>query len=149
MQKGGYTNKSVMKILTTVLIFISFNLNANEEKLREWAYINTIDDMLGCSAYYFISAIGLQRANNSEHEQVMNHSDKLAFMAAFLAENIDIKKETLDSKLKLHINNQLKIIDNNYNNLSLLTIEYLEPCVDWFNDNFKSRILYWVQKYPN
>ena len=43
MQKGRYTNKSVMKILTTVLIFISFNLNANEEKLREWAYINTID----------------------------------------------------------------------------------------------------------
>ncbi len=130
-----------------MVLFFSLSAKANEEKMKEWTYSNTIDDILACSAYYFISAMGLERAKNPESTEVMNHSDKLAFMAAYLGEDINLKQKVIDSKFKLHLDNQLKIIDNDYNNLSLLIVEYNETCQNWYNDNFKTRILFWTEDY--
>ena len=82
-----------MKILLSLIfLFFSLSAKANEEKMKEWTYSNTIDDILACSAYYFISAMGLERAKNPESTEVMNHSNKLAFMAAYLGEDINLKQ---------------------------------------------------------
>ena len=137
-----------MKILLSLIfLFFYFSEKADEAKMEEWTYINTIDDILSCSTYYFISAMGLERAKDSNSAKVMKHSDELTFMAAYLGEGINLKKETIDSKLELHLKEQLSIIDNDYKNLSLLIVKYAENCKDWYNDNFKTRMLFWVDEY--
>ncbi len=138
-----------MKSLITILILLSFNLYANEEKIREYAYLNTIDDILGCSAYYLIVAEGLERKNDSSYEKVRNLSRVLILMAAHLGKDINIKQGVIDSKLFAQRDYQIKIIDGNFANLTLLNDEYKDRCIEWYDDNFQARIFYWAEKYPN
>ena len=139
-----------MKYLTLfILVVFATNLYANEEKIREYAYSNTIDDILGCSAYYLIVAEGLERKNNSSYEKVRNLSRVLILMAAHLGKEINIKPGVIDSKLLTQRDYQIKIIDGNYINLTLLNDEYEDRCIEWYDDNFQARIFYWAEKYPN
>ena len=137
-----------MKFLIALIILTySFFINAGELEKKELIYSNLMDDIIACSTYYSISAEGLKRAKNPEAEAIMNLSNRFGIMALNVAKEINLKEETIQSKFKLHSNNQLKILDYDYKNLSLLILEYNEKCVSWLSDEFQSRLIFWTEDY--
>ena len=70
-------------------------------------------------------------------------------MAIYLGEDINIKPGVIDSKFIAQRDSQIRIIDGNYGNLTLLNDVYEDKCIEWYEDDFKSRILNCVQEYPN
>ena len=107
--------------------------NHSFDKL-ERAANNLGHELVICSAYFYIAAIGMLNMNDEKGREMASHQkqkgDALLRVAGDIGQIIHQKPEAIDARLKMAIADMRKEMDNHFVNFSILLEKYARPCVD-------------------
>tara|TARA_Y100000590_G_C15223283_1_gene827098 strand:+ start:148 stop:594 length:447 start_codon:yes stop_codon:yes gene_type:complete len=134
-----------IKAIFFILIFFTSNsiIANNLNDAEKWIYSNVIDDMIICNTYFLIASEGLERSGHDEAEVLKKIYDELFFITYQFSKKINLQDEALMSKFESSRDQQLKLMDYDYVNLSLLTDKYGTSCKESFEDQFNARLHFW------
>jgi len=133
-----------MKLLTaafTLLFLLTLApldaRTADEETARN----NFASELVECAAYFDICAEGIRRTGNLEGAVKAEAAAKSALDIARIYSRDDV----VLARYKLAMEHQIKTIDGNYANLSLLIVKYKDICKQAL-ETPEVRLNYWKKK---
>jgi hypothetical protein len=129
--KTGFT-------LFCLLALVPLGVHAADE---ETARNNFSSELVECAAYYDISAEGIRRTGNLEAAARVEATAKSALDMARRYSRDDV----VLARYKLSMEDQIKTIDGNYSNLSLLMLKYKDICKQAL-ETPQVRLNYWEKK---
>ncbi|MEO1932553.1 MAG: hypothetical protein ABGX41_11755 [Pseudohongiella sp.] len=127
------------KVLLSLMMCFSFGSAFAYDEQR--AMTNLSHDFAECSAFYFISAQG---ARNSGAEELAKGLEGQAKVAAVISGEFS-NAEVFKARVKLAVEEQLKVINKDYSNMSILMSKYLNFCQSLMTSP-KERMAYWFNK---
>ena len=141
-----------MRKVLKIIIFSLFICNSafaetKEEKRAEYVLLNMQQDYLSCYSFYKIGAEYVRKSNGEASiiEGIEKSSDTSLKLAHETGEIIGLATDEMSKKVKFEMKTQLKLIDNNFNNASLLIERYAQTCKILI-ENKKERISFWEKK---
>jgi len=144
--------KMTKKKITLTLIFIFLTCGASlaeatEEKRAKYVLSNMQQDYITCYAFYKIGAEYIRKTKGNEKiiEGVEKSSDISLKLAHETGEFMGMETDQMSSKVKLEMEVQLDLIDNDFNKASILLEKYSQQCKNLI-ENKKQRISFWEEK---
>jgi hypothetical protein len=143
--------KKILKILTLSLLFNNLAFaETKEEKRAKYILLNMHQDYIACYSFYKIGAEYVRKSNGNTEiiegiEKSSEHSLKLAHDTG---EMIGMTSDEMSTMVKSEIKNQLDLIDNDFNNASVLLEKFSQMCKKIIEDK-KQRIYFWEKKAVN
>ena len=149
--------KKILSLLTLVTLVssLSFAENKNEfitmeskdKKKAKYILENMHQDYIVCYSFYKIGAEYIKKTNGDPNivEGVENSSDTSLKLAYETGEMMSMTNEEMSAKIKSEMKNQLNLIDNNFNNASILLEKYAQVCKNLI-ENKEQRITFWEKK---
>jgi hypothetical protein len=121
-----------------------------EEKRAQFILLNMQQDYITCYSFYKIGAEYVKKSNgdNSIIQEIEKSANTSLKLAHETGEIMDMTTNNMSKKVKSEIKNQLKLIDNNFNNASILLEKYAKQCKKIIEDK-KQRISFWEKKTKN
>jgi hypothetical protein len=142
----------ITKNFTLALIFIVLTCSASlaetiEEKRAKYVLSNMQHDYITCYVFYKIGAEYIRKAegNKTIIEGVEKSSDISLKFAHETGELMGMETGQMSSKVKLEMEVQLDLIDNNFNKAPFLLEKYAKQCKNLI-ENKKQRISFWEKK---
>ena len=123
---------------------------SNEEKRAKFVLINMQKDYITCYSFYKIGAEYVRKSNgdNTIIDGIEKSSDTSLKLAYETGEIMGMTADKMSSKVESEIKNQLDLIDNNFNNASILLEKYAQTCKNLI-ENKKQRISFWEKQAAN
>lgn len=122
--------------LAVFLTPLSFAQGLSENQRQ--ALNNFQAELLECAMFYEISAVGLKRNGSPASIASSPHANKskeeLVMMASLVGKRIGMSVQGMTEWANLSYKSQMKKMDGNFVNYSILLQEYLEPCTVLLND---------------
>jgi hypothetical protein len=152
--------KEFFKFLVLSLLFLNATyaddknefvvVETKEEKRARYVLINMQNDYIECYSFYKIGAEYVRKSNgNSEIVLgIEKSSDTSLQLAHETGEIIGMTSDKMSSKVKSQMKKQLDLIDNDFNNASLLLKKHAQKCKNLI-ENKKQRISFWEEKASN
>jgi len=129
--------------MKTLIFLLTLSLNVNAyDKVR--AKNNLASDYVECAVFFTLSA---QAIENTEGKSETYTTFDTAATTAFITANSLSNAETANARFSLYADDQLKQIDNDFSNLSILMTVYLDLCENLLKDPTE-RYQYWLAKKP-
>jgi hypothetical protein len=140
--------KKFTKILF-ILLVISNHAYAEtiEEKKARFVLLNMQHDYISCYVFYKIGTEYVKTTGGDSNiiEGIEKSSDTSLKLAHDVGEIIGLTAEEMSKKTKNEMKNQLNLIDNDFNNASILLEKYAKNCKNLIEDK-KQRISFWEKK---
>ena len=107
-------------------------------------------DYITCYAFYKIGAEYVRKSKGKPSiiEGIEKSSDTSLKLVHETGEIMGITSAEMSSKVKTEMQNQLDLIDNDFNNASVLLEKYAQTCKNLI-ENKKERISFWEKKASN
>jgi len=149
--------KKILSLLTlfSLISNLCFAENKNElvtteSKVEEEArYIleNMHQDYITCYSFYKIGSEYIKKTNGDPAiiKGVEDSYDTSLKLVHETGEMISMTNHEMSSKIKSEIKNQLNLIDNNFNNSSILLKKYARVCKNLIEDKAQ-RIFFWEKQ---
>jgi hypothetical protein len=108
---------------------------------------NVGHESVECAAYMFVASAGLAKTPKFAvvSEGYSKVGEELLKRAAIVAEQIGQKLDAVDARLKMSTDDMMKLIDNDFTNISILLNRYSEHC-KIVAENFEARMQFWTNK---
>ena len=140
------------KKFTLALIFIFLTCGISlaetiEEKRAKYVLSNMQQDYITCYVFYKIGAEYIRKAEGDEKiiEGVEKSADTSLKFAHETGEIMGMVTEEMASKVKFEMKKNLDLIDNDFNNASILLKKHAQNCKKVI-ENKKERISFWEEK---
>lgn len=149
--------KKILKIIILALLINSQVLadtqnefiieQTKEEKRAKYVLLNMQQDYITCYSFYKIGAEYVRKSNGDSNviKGIEKSSDSSLKLAYETGEIMGMTADKMSSKVESEIKNQLDLIDNNFNNASILLEKYAQTCKNLI-ENKKQRISFWEKK---
>lgn len=125
----------------------SFAVDDETEKrmFNELAY-----EAIECVSYFLITSEGFRNSPNLKGSEkgaqdYQKAADKLLMWAFALSKQAGLHPKTVESRLSLEMKDQMKRINNNTSNISILMADYLDSCTEVASDPEKRAEL-WLKR---
>ena len=140
----------IKKTLKIVVLSLLLSGNAytetNTEKIQKYISNNLSYEYIECLQFYQILHEATKDEASAKLLKNLKAGADLASEAAFYhGVEAGMSNEGLVARMKIIVKQLLKSMDNNYANISVLTLEYGEKCKDMIQ-NPENRNNYWLQK---
>jgi len=137
-------------IILSLLVSNSAFAETKEEKRAKYVLLNMQQDYITCYAFYKIGAEYVRKSKGKPSiiEGIEKSSDTSLRLAHETGEIIGMTSAEMSSKVKAEMQNQLDLIDNDFNNASVLLEKYAQTCKNLI-ENKKERISFWEKKASN
>jgi len=137
-------------IILSLLVSNSAFAETKEEKRAKYVLLNMQQDYITCYAFYKIGAEYVRKSKGKPSiiEGIEKSSDTSLRLAHETGEIIGMTSAEMSSKVKAEMQNQLDLIDNDFNNASVLLEKYAQTCKNLI-ENKKERIFFWEKKASN
>jgi len=152
--------KKILKIIILALLINSQVLadtqnefiieQTKEEKRAKYVLLNMQQDYITCYSFYKIGAEYVRKSNGDSNviKGIEKSSDSSLKLAYETGEIMGMTADKMSSKVESEIKNQLDLIDNNFNNASILLEKYAQTCKNLI-ENKKQRISFWEKEAAN
>ena len=152
--------KKILKIIVLALLINSPVLadtknefiieQTKEEKIAKYVLFNMQQDYITCYSFYKIGAEYVRQSNGDSNviKGIEKSSDSSLKLAYETGEIMGMTIDKMSSKVVSEIKNQLNLIDNNFNNASILLEKYAQTCKNLIG-NKKQRISFWEKQAAN
>jgi len=152
--------KKILKIIILALLINSQVLadtqnefiieQTKEEKRAKYVLLNMQQDYITCYSFYKIGAEYVRKSNGDSNviKGIEKSSDSSLKLAYETGEIMGMTADKMSSKVESEIKNQLDLIDNNFNNASILLEKYAQTCKNLI-ENKKQRISFWEKQAAN
>jgi len=143
--------KKILKILTLMLLFSNLAYaETKEEKREKYVLLNMQQDYISCYSFYKIGAEYAKESNGDPEiiKGIEKSSDHSLRLAHDTGEIIGMTIDEMSKMIKSEIKNQLDLINNDFNNASVLIEKYAQVCKRLIEDK-KKRISFWEEKADN
>jgi len=153
-----------MKKILQILFFILFIANISnsetenkkitektkKEKRAQFILVNMQQDYITCYSFYKIGTKYVIKSNgDSSIIQGIEKSADISLKLAYeTGEIMGMTAKNMSKKVESEMTNQLKLIDNDLNNASILLEKYAKQCKKIIQDK-KQRIGFWEKKAKN
>ena len=148
-------SKYHLKLIKAAIIFVSMLIGLNKPLAAETietrlAMADFISEMIQCAVFYSILASGEDPNGNpiKKREQFQNLSENIYMISYNLAEEINMKSETLLAIAEDHSNEMGEAIDFDAINIRILTKKYGEFCKALVQKP-EDRLRYWLLRKSN
>tara|TARA_E500000331_G_scaffold126042_1_gene123700 strand:+ start:372 stop:818 length:447 start_codon:yes stop_codon:yes gene_type:complete len=144
----------IKKIITflflSLLICCKSYAKTNEELRAEYVLSNMQQDYITCYCFYKIGAEYIKKSDGEPNiiEGVEKSADTSLKLAHETGEIMGMATEEMSLKVKLEMKKNLDLIDNDFNNASILLKKYAQNCKKLI-ENKKERISFWEEKAAN
>ena len=144
----------IKKIITflflSLLICCKSYAKTNEELRAEYVLSNMQQDYITCYCFYKIGAEYIKKSDGEPNiiEGVEKSADTSLKLAHETGEIMGMVTEEMSLKVKLEMKKNLDLIDNDFNNASILLKKYAQNCKKLI-ENKKQRISFWEEKAAN
>tara|TARA_B100001175_G_C19404920_1_gene588170 strand:+ start:213 stop:659 length:447 start_codon:yes stop_codon:yes gene_type:complete len=144
----------IKKIITflflSLLICCKSYAKTNEELRAEYVLSNMQQDYITCYCFYKIGAEYIKKSDGEPNiiEGVEKSADTSLKLAYEMGEIMGMVTEEMSLKVKLEMKKNLDLIDNDFNNASILLKKYAQNCKKLI-ENKKERISFWEEKAAN
>tara|TARA_X000000368_G_C22640272_1_gene540714 strand:- start:120 stop:566 length:447 start_codon:yes stop_codon:yes gene_type:complete len=144
----------IKKIITflflSLLICCKSYAKTNEELRAEYVLSNMQQDYITCYCFYKIGAEYIKKSDGEPNiiEGVEKSADTSLKLAHETGEIMGMVTEEMSLKVKLEMKKNLDLIDNDFNNASILLKKYAQNCKKLI-ENKKERISFWEEKAAN
>ena len=140
--------RKILKIFfLNLLIGNSAFAETKEQEKAKYVLLNMQQDYITCYSFYKIGAEYVRKSNSNN--KIINGIEKSSNTSLRhvyeTAELMGMQTQEMSSKIKSEIENQLNLIDNNFNNASVLLEKYAQTCKNLI-ENKKQRISFWEKK---
>ena len=141
----------IKKIITflflSLLICCKSYAKTNEELRAEYVLSNMQQDYITCYCFYKIGAEYIKKSDGEPNiiEGVEKSADTSLKLAYEMGEIMGMVTEEMSLKVKLEMKKNLDLIDNDFNNASILLKKYAQNCKKLI-ENKKERISFWEEK---
>jgi len=141
----------IKKIITflflSLLICCKSYAKTNEELRAEYVLSNMQQDYITCYCFYKIGAEYIKKSDGEPNiiEGVEKSADTSLKLAHETGEIMGMVTEEMSLKVKLEMKKNLDLIDNDFNNASILLKKYAQNCKKLI-ENKKERISFWEEK---
>ena len=143
--------KKIIKFLfLSLLICCKSYAKTNEELRAEYVLSNMQQDYITCYCFYKIGAEYIKKSDGEPNiiEGVEKSADTSLKLAHETGEIMGMVTEEMSLKVKLEMKKNLDLIDNDFNNASILLKKYAQNCKKLI-ENKKERISFWEEKAAN
>ena len=142
--------KTLKIIILSLLLANVAYAETKEEKRAEYVLLNMQQDYITCYAFYKIGAEYVRKSKGKPSiiEGIEKSSDTSLKLVHETGEIMGITSAEMSSKVKTEMQNQLDLIDNDFNNASVLLEKYAQTCKNLI-ENKKERISFWEKKASN
>ena len=145
------------KLLILIILTLLFNKSvfaetknefivekSKEEKRAKYVLLNMQQDYIICYSFYKIGAEYVRKSNGGAGviNGIEKSSDTSLKLAHETGEIMSMTNDEMSSKVKSEMQKQLNLINNNFNNASILLEKYGQRCKDLI-ENKKQRISFW------
>jgi len=140
--------KKVLKIFTLSLFLTGQAFaETKEEERAKYVLLNMQQDYITCYSFYKIGAEYVRKSNGDANviNGIEESSDTSLRLAHETGELMSMTTDEMTLKVKSEMKNQLNLIDNNFNNASVLLKKYSQSCKNLI-ENKKERISFWEKK---
>ena len=140
--------RKIINILGLNLLLISSAFaETKEEKRAKYILLNMHQDYIACYSFYKIGAEYVRKSNGNAEiiegiEKSSEHSLKLAHDTGDM---LGMTSDEMSTMVKSEIKNQLDLIDNDFNNASVLLEKFSQMCKKIVEDK-KQRISFWEEQ---
>ena len=144
----------IKKIITflflSLIICCKSYAKTNEELRAEYVLSNMQQDYITCYCFYKIGAEYIKKSDGEPNiiEGVEKSADTSLKLAHEMGEIMGMVTEEMSLKVKLEMKKNLDLIDNDFNNASILLKKYAQNCKKLI-ENKKERISFWEEKAAN
>ena len=144
----------IKKIITflflSLLICCKSYAKTNEELRAEYVLSNMQQDYITCYCFYKIGAEYIKKSDGEPNiiEGVEKSADTSLKLVHETGEIMGMVTEEMSLKVKLEMKKNLDLIDNDFNNASILLKKYAQNCKKLI-ENKKERISFWEEKAAN
>ena len=144
----------IKKIITflflSLLICCKSYAKTNEELRAEYVLSNMQQDYITCYCFYKIGAEYIKKSDGEPNiiEGVEKSADTSLKLAHETGEIMGMVTEEMSLKVKSEMKKNLDLIDNDFNNASILLKKYAQNCKKLI-ENKKERISFWEEKAAN
>ena len=144
----------IKKIITflflSLIICCKSYAKTNEELRAEYVLSNMQQDYITCYCFYKIGAEYIKKSDGEPNiiEGVEKSADTSLKLAHETGEIMGMVTEEMSLKVKLEMKKNLDLIDNDFNNASILLKKYAQNCKKLI-ENKKERISFWEEKAAN
>ena len=144
----------IKKIITflflSLLICCKSYAKTNEELRAEYVLSNMQQDYITCYCFYKIGAEYIKKSDGEPNiiEGVEKSADTSLKLAYEMGEIMGMVTEEMSLKVKSEMKKNLDLIDNDFNNASILLKKYAQNCKKLI-ENKKERISFWEEKAAN
>ncbi len=140
--------RKILKIFfLNLLIANSTFAETKEQEKAKYVLLNMHQDYITCYSFYKIGAEYVRKSNSNN--KIINGIEKSSNTSLRhvyeTAELMGMQTQEMSSKIKPEMENQLNLIDNNFNNASVLLEKYAQTCKNLI-ENKKQRISFWEKK---
>jgi len=140
--------RKILKIFfLNLLIANSTFAETKEQEKAKYVLLNMHQDYITCYSFYKIGAEYVRKSNSNN--KIINGIEKSSNTSLRhvyeTAELMGMQTQEMSSKIKPEMENQLNLIDNNFNNASVLLEKYAQTCKNLI-ENKKQRISFLEKK---
>ena len=142
--------KIITFLFLSLLICCKSYAKTNEELRAEYVLSNMQQDYITCYCFYKIGAEYIKKSDGEPNiiEGVEKSADTSLKLAHETGEIMGMATEEMSLKVKLEMKKNLDLIDNDFNNASILLKKYAQNCKKLI-ENKKERISFWEEKAAN
>jgi len=139
--------KFITILFLGLLICCKSYAKTNEELRAEYVLSNMQQDYITCYCFYKIGTEYIKKSDGETGiiEGVEKSADTSLKLAHETGEMMGMATEEMASKVKLEMKKNLDLIDNDFNNTSILLKKYAQNCKNLI-ENKKERISFWEEK---
>tara|TARA_B110000438_G_scaffold240231_1_gene238837 strand:+ start:85 stop:528 length:444 start_codon:yes stop_codon:yes gene_type:complete len=139
--------KNLKIIILSLLLSNVANAATKVEERAKYVLLNMQQDYISCYSFYKIGSEYVKKSNGDKSiikgiEESSNLCLKLAYETG---EMMGMDDDEMSSKVESEMKKQIVLIDNNFNNATLLLEKYAQTCKNLI-ENKKQRISFWEKK---
>ncbi len=136
----------MMKYICQLVVILTFSLPMNSNAQSEGeAFVNLINDYAECYSFWEISKMGAPDADKKYIDSIEKNQIYILNVVTSLQGELGIKEESFLASVKNMMAMQMKSIDRDMANFSILSNKYIDFCLN-LRKNPEQRLEYWLNE---